>query len=222
MDAAERLSILREYTRLSLNGIASRIGTSPQNLYDIKNGRHGFSRGLADLICEEFQNINKAWLITGEGNITRENEVFPEAEANVENGKEPNFIPVLPFSAAAGWMNGGNGADAFQGEQIAFTDFSDRGADCAIRVEGDSMRPRYNNGDLLAIKILNSPSFFQWGKVYVLDTTQGCIIKRLFPDPKDDTKILCHSENSDNYPDYSIPKEDVSGVAIVVGHAGIE
>ena len=101
-------------------------------------------------------------------------------------------------------------------------DFSSRGADCAIRVEGDSMEPKYKNGDILALRVLKDPSFFQWGRVYCLSTTQGCVVKRLFPDKENPNNIICHSENTENYPDYKIIKEDILGVAIVVGHAGVD
>ena len=84
------------------------------------------------------------------------------------------------------------------------------------------MYPRYKNGDILAIKILKDPTFFQWGRVYVLNTTQGCVVKRLLPSADDDNIIICHSENSSGYPDYKIMKSDILGIAIVVGHAGVE
>lgn len=134
----------------------------------------------------------------------------------------PSGIPLLPFSAVAGYMTDNNRLDSLRCESVAFKDFSDRGADCMIRVDGDSMVPRYNSGDVLAIRILKDPTFFQWGKVYVISTTQGCVIKKLFPDPDDREAIICHSENSESYPDYRITKEDILAIAIVVGHAGVE
>ena len=84
------------------------------------------------------------------------------------------------------------------------------------------MYPRYHNGEILAVKIIKDPTFFQWGKVYVLSTSQGCIVKRLFPDPENDLAIVCHSENTQMYPDYRITKADIINVGIVVGHIGIE
>lgn len=131
-------------------------------------------------------------------------------------------LPLLPFDAVAGYMNDNNRMDAFRGDAVTFSDFIERGADCVIRVGGDSMYPRYKNGDVLAIKILHDPSFFQWGRVYVLNTTQGCIVKMLFQDPEDAEKIVCHSENTRRYPDYTIHKSDIISVALVVGHAGVE
>ena len=163
-------------------------------------------------ISSAFPNLSMDWLVSGQGEMVR-------GQKQKNNGTQ---IPLLPFSAVAGFMSDNNGVDAFRNGSVSFADFSDRGADCAIRVDGDSMYPRYCSGDILAIKILKDPSFFQWGRVYVLSTTQGCVVKKLFPYPGDDTRLLCHSENCENYPDYTIPKEDVLAVAIVVGHAGVE
>lgn len=178
---------------------------------------NSISRGIGPdkraSIIERFPNLNMEWLETGRGSML----IGGDA-----NGDKVCLLPLLPFSAVAGYMSGGNGADSFVGPQVAVPDFTDRGADCTIRVDGDSMFPRYSNGDILAIRILKDPTFFQWGKVYVLSTSQGCVVKKLFPDPEDRNGIICHSENSENYPDYKITKDDVLGVAIVVGHAGVE
>lgn len=161
-------------------------------------------------ILYAYPELNINWLVTGKGPML----------VGRQETKTTKQIPLLPFSAVAGWMTDNNKADTSIGTMVV-EDFSARGADCAIRVEGDSMYPRYKNGDILAIKILKDPSFFQWGRVYVLNTTQGCVVKKLFPCDEED-RIICHSENSSNYPDYKIMKQDILGVAIVVGHAGVE
>ena len=173
-----------------------------------KIGSRGPSSNLISRIIEVYPELSADWLISGK-------------EAHTGAVKTPG-IPLLPFGALAGYMGENNGVQSFNGETVYFPDFSERGADCAIRVEGDSMIPRYNSGDVLAIRILRDPAFFQWGRCYVISTTQGCIVKRLFPDPDDPEGIICHSENSEMYPDYKITKSDVLAVAIVVGHAGVE
>lgn len=171
-------------------------------------GTQGPTASVVWRISSTFPELSADWLISGR-------------KAPVSGLKTPG-IPLLPFGALAGYMGENNGVQSFNGETVYFPDFSERGADCAIRVEGDSMIPRYNSGDVLAIRILRDPAFFQWGRCYVISTTQGCIVKRLFPDPDDPEGIICHSENSEMYPDYKITKSDVLAVAIVVGHAGVE
>lgn len=60
-----------------------------------------------------------------------------------------------------------------------------KGADFAMQVAGDSMSPEYPNGSQIIVKKINAAAFVEWGKVYVLDTENGPIIKvvRRTPDP---------------------------------------
>lgn len=201
----ELLRIKYEYG-VTQAAIAGMVNVAPTYLSDMLNGRVEYNETFKKKLLSTFPNIVHA----GETPST------PVRDRSVK------LIPLLPFSAAAGYLAGGNGVDAFREEAVAFSDFTDRGADCAIRVDGDSMYPRYKSGDVLAIKILKDPKFFQWGRTYCISTTQGCIIKKLFPDPTDENKIICHSENTSEYPDYKITMDDVLAVAIVVGHAGVE
>ena len=192
--------------KISIREFERTCGITNGTVSSIK--KQGPTAMMLSKISSAFPELSADWLISGR-------------KTPVSSLKTPG-IPLLPFGALAGYMGENNGVQSFSGETVYFPDFSERGADCAIRVEGDSMIPRYNSGDVLAIRILRDPAFFQWGRCYVISTTQGCIVKRLFPDPDDPEGIICHSENSEMYPDYKITKSDVLAVAIVVGHAGVE
>lgn len=213
MGAKERIKEFCKASGLKISAFEKRIGATNGYVNSISKW---VGPEYEKAILENFPNLNLEWAKTGEGSM------FSGEPAGETPARRVRNIPLLPFAAVAGWMVDNNGADAFGGEAIMFSDFSDRGADCAIRVEGNSMWPRYSNGDVLAIRIVRDPSFYQWGRVYVVSTSQGCIVKRLFPDPDDANKIICHSENFMEFPDYKIHKDDVLAVAIVVGHAGIE
>ena len=130
-------------------------------------------------------------------------------------------MPLIPFNCLAGFPADDNeGAKLEQFEQYSVPEFSIRGAEFLIRVEGMSMFPRYTNGDILAVKRLSSVTFFQWGCVYVLDTEQGMLIKRLFKSPNPEN-ITCHSENSVDFPDFEIPKSEIRSVLIVLGRISL-
>ena len=174
--------------------------------------KQGPSALVLQKISIKCPELNLDWLLTGRG-------VMLKGEESVEPS---SGLPILPFSAVAGHLAENIPSSFTEMEHCYVPDFSARGADYAIRVDGDSMYPRYHNGEILAIKVIKDPTFFQWGKVYVLATNQGCVIKKLFPDPEDKDGIICHSENSVNYPDYKITKADIFNVAIVVGHIGLE
>lgn len=132
-------------------------------------------------------------------------------------------LPLIPLDALAGkpgWDNAGVSlADC---ERYTVPEFSCRGAEYLIRVSGDSMFPRYNNGDILACKMLSSVTFIQWGKVYVIDTEQGILVKHLFPSKDCADNIVCHSVNTDNYPDFEIPKVEIRSFSLVVGMIAVE
>ena len=167
-----------------------------------------------NIISANYPDLNINWLFTGNGDMLN-------SKTSQSEPIQTNELPMLPFSAVAGFLAENNSGFS-KVEKCTVPAFLANGADFLIRVEGDSMYPRYHNGEILAVKTIQDPTFFQWGKVYVLSTNQGCIVKRLFPDPADEQSIVCHSENTENYPDYKITKNDIFHVGVVVGHIGIE
>lgn len=206
--------------RLTKTEIAEYLGVSNSFITKISNGTRSIPK-------EKLQKImsNPNWVTDmftePSDDVIFNNDIEDDVEMRSKVPRQRS-LPLLPFDAVAGYMSDNNGIDAFRGDAVTFSDFIEQGADCVIRVGGDSMYPRYKNGDVLAIKILRDPQFFQWGRVYVLNTTQGCIVKMLFQDPEDADKIVCHSENTRRFPDYAIHKSDIISIALVVGHAGVE
>ncbi len=86
MSDSERIKKLEEFTGLSLNKLAAAIGIkSPQTFYDIKSGKHGISKDLADKIKAKYLNINMSWLLSGEGEM-----ITPSVIQNNQNGDNIN------------------------------------------------------------------------------------------------------------------------------------
>lgn len=132
------------------------------------------------------------------------------------------ILPLIPYDVLAGSPNLDiAGITLDDCERYAVPEFTCLGAEFLIRVSGDSMFPRYNNGDILACKKISNVTFIQWGKVYVIDTTQGILVKNLFPSTDED-KITCHSVNTANYPDFDIPKADIRSFSLVLGVIALE
>lgn len=127
-------------------------------------------------------------------------------------------LPLIPIDAVAGFPVSDNAGILFQDcECYNVPEFVSKGAQFLIRVSGSSMYPKYSNGDLLACKKIDEITFFQWGKVYVLDTRQGALVKRIFEDKDNEDNIICHSDNHDNYPDFKLPKVEIRSLSIVIG-----
>lgn len=127
-----------------------------------------------------------------------------------EDFEEPTYVPLLPISAQGGSLT----------DFVVSVKDSDcervvspiKGADFAMTVAGDSMTPEYPSGSQILIKKINERAFIDWGKVYVLDTCNGSVIKRIFPaDDKDPGKVKCVSINPD-YPPFEVSFADIYGI----------
>ena len=86
-------------------------------------------------------------------------------------------VPVLPTEAMAGTL--GDFALAVQDYECERMVSPVKGADFAIKIQGDSMSPEYPSGSVCLIKKVNEKAFIEWGKVYVLDTENGAVIKQI-------------------------------------------
>lgn len=82
---------------------------------------------------------------------------------------------------------------------------------CTIIIQGDSMEPKFEGGDEIAIREV--VDYIEWGKTYVLDTEDGPVLKRLYDDGD---SFRCVSYNPD-YPPFTIEKQKVYRVFKVVG-----
>ena len=123
-----------------------------------------------------------------------------------ENQEYVDIVPVLPVSAQGGSFNDFVASvKAGDCERIASPI---KGVDFVIRVSGDSMSPEYPNGSMVFIKRINERAFIEWGKVYVLDTCNGTVIKKIEPGTNDD-ELVCVSINPAFKPFKVCLKEDI-------------
>ena len=99
-------------------------------------------------------------------------------------------------------------------------EFVSAGAQFLIRVSGSSMYPKYNSGDILACRRVPDITFFQWGKVYVIDSCQGAMVKRIFEGQQPGT-ITCKSDNQ-SYPPFTLPTSEIRSLSIVIGVIRLE
>ena len=192
-----------------------------------KQSKPSFETLKAIVDCPTIK-VNTKWLLVGAGNVFDEDKGYFYFEFNenkepvkVEHFEKPlkkatsilQTRPRIPYTAAAGSLTSAvEGITADQCEQIPriniFPEY-----DFTIIIKGDSMEPKYEGGDEVACKRIDSTSFIQWGKVHVLDTAQGILIKRTY---EDGDKIRCVSYNPE-YPDFSIDKSEIYSMSLVVG-----
>ena len=127
-------------------------------------------------------------------------EDVPEGEADTKK------ICVIPYEARGGTIGDYvEGVHDYDCERIVSPV---KGADYAMEVTGDSMAPEYPSGSRVIIKKV-SETFIAWNEVYVLDTPDGAVIKRIRK-TDDPSVVECVSVNP-AYQSFTIPKEFIRG-----------
>lgn len=170
----------------------------------IRNARCGVSMNTLQEFCIAYPNVSSNYIITGRGNMFLDEE---HIDASVKT------LPRIPYDAAAGSLtNAVDGVTSLQCEQVPVVSAFPR-YDFTIRVTGRSMEPMYFSGDEVACLRINESRFLQWGRVHVLDTAQGVIIKRIY---ENGDSIRCASFNPE-YPDFNVPKDEIFSYNLVVG-----
>lgn len=199
MNAKERIIQYLDSKGISISKMESELGWG--------NGGFAKTKSISTEKTIEFllryTDVSPDWLLLGNGEMCRTEEVGGKAKS----------LPRIPYDAAAGSLTDTvDGVSEYQCEKLPVIAAFPR-YDFTIRVTGRSMEPMYFSGDEVACLRVNEYSFLQWGRVHVLDTTQGVVIKRIYDNGD---SIRCVSYNPE-YPDFNIPKEDIRSYNLVVG-----
>ena len=210
-ETKERLLQFLRYKKLGQQKFEISIGMS--NGWANKVG-DSIRENTLQKIKEVYPELNIAWLKSGVGEMlnTGDSEGTLETPGDNETSEEitAKLIPLLPIAAQGGSLN----------DFVVSVKESDcekvvspiRGADFAMPISGDSMAPEYPNGSQIFIKRINERAFIEWGKVYVLDTCNGVVVKILVPSQKEGY-VRCVSINTDPiFAPFEIAWEDINGV----------
>lgn len=218
-------ALISHFTNGNKAQFSKLLGVSPQTI-SAWIARNTFD---SELIYAKCRHVNPSWLLTGQGDMLVKNDV----QQNIESKREaipvmeeiPSDIAPIPLvteRAAAGFGN-----DCFSIQESDVRDyyiipkFRFNHVDFMIEVSGISMFPHFKSGDVIACTILRDAKYIQWNRCHVIATRdQGILVKRIMPSEKEGCfKIV--SENKD-FPPFDLPKEDITGLALVVGCVSLE
>lgn len=201
---------LREYfdnQGITQKEVAEKIGVKPPYITKILNGERAIGKNQVDKWVTHF-GLSRIWLLTGEGDMLVKEKNSAPADNEEVDSSDIHTIPLLPISAQGGTFN----------DFVISVKDSDcerivspiKGVDFAMPVSGDSMAPEYPSGSQVLIKKINEKAFIDWGRVYVLDTCNGTVIKKLYPSDNPE-KLICKSINSE-YPPFEVLYDDIYGI----------
>lgn len=203
MTAWQRLEQVVKWAGVSTNKFALNIGLKrSENLYQIKRGSFGISKELSSLITKKYPQINRSWLITGDGQM-----LTGAAAAGID---PETAVPFYNFDAT----------------HIPSTDLkvipphfylsipTVSKADFAAQCVGNSMAPEIPNGAIVVLKRVDLDTFLP-GSIYMVVTKDFVTIKTLRTVQGDSTKLLLVPRNTAEFDEIAIDKEKVKKIYAV-------
>lgn len=219
MDKLERFKLA--FQHLKNNGIAhtqrdvaKKMGATPPN---VSSAMKGDERYLTPNFLKRFNLayggiFNEDWLIGGNecAMLTTSDSNFRAEDSDSSEVITAKLVPLLPIAAQGGSLN--DFIVSVKESECEKVVSPIKGVDFAMPISGDSMAPEYPNGSQIFIKKINERAFIEWGKVYVLDTCNGAVVKILVPS-ENEGYVKCLSINRDPiYAPFEIAWKDVYGV----------
>lgn len=206
----QRLIQLLKVKHMTQTEFARHLGVSPTYLGAM---RKSMPSSRLKIVCELFPDVNRDWLLYGEGEMLQPVEEEPDLAKGY-------IVPMLPVEAYAGnlqsWSEGVQLRDC---EKVVSPV---PGVDFGIRVTGNSMEPEFQNGSVLFIKRINEKAFIPWGNPMVVDTENGVVVKLVFPvgdsgaNPSGGVEYIEARSYNSAYPPYLIPTDSIYGLYRVV------
>lgn len=235
---SHRISEAIRHKGMSIRSFESQAGITQGVLSNaIKKDSDISSTNLSKII-DTYVEFDAHWLLTGEGSMLRTHDpeflmTGSDPKPSIEYPREirssdPDFTYTdndnagkVPIITEQGFAN----FDRDSIESLKVEDYyyikEFRNADFMIRLNGDTMYPRYKSGDLLACRNIEMQTFWQWGKVHaILTCNQGLIIRRAMPG--DNHKVISMKADNPNYPDCRILLDEILTSAIVIGSISMD
>lgn len=200
----DRLKKFLKYKNITASAFEKKIGAANGYVSGMINT---IGPKYLDIILTSYPDLNRNWLLYGEGEMLKPDKPHVPEE-------QPDMALLVPIGAMGGDLMG------FDPEGVLPEDCERipspiRGIRLAFPVIGDSMVPDYPSGSTVFVKKID-PSYIPWGQVFVLDTTNGVLIKEIQPSDKEGY-LTCVSHNpSGRYKAFDIPKSAIRAMYRVV------
>lgn len=212
MDKNKRLERLVEYYgNGNKSHFAKILGVKAQTI------NTWLSRNTYDteLIFAKCDNINASWLLTGEGNMLNNEEP--------KNNKMPNInyecvgTPYYNVDFIGGFDLIVNDQTVNPDFYINYPPYNKEGV-VWCNLTGHSMEPEISNGDIIALREVNTPiQYLPAGEIYGIVTEEYRTIKRIRLSNREGYVRLIPSNKSEEYCEQEIPISMIIHVYAVLG-----
>lgn len=215
-----------DYKGINENQATKDCQLSQGLIHQAKSGKSDLGTKTVDKILIKYQDLNKVWLLTGEGNMLNTGRVQGNYGSYEEQAQENDESrPIKSYTSGVPYFNVDfiGGFDIVLNDQtinpeycIDFKQYNK--ATCWCDITGHSMEPEINSGDIIALKEIEDFSFLPYGEIYAIITSNGMrTVKRIGPASSPDMYALIPTNKSPEYGVQEIPKAMIVRVFAVLG-----
>lgn len=198
-----------DFKGITENKATVECGLAQGLLHQAKSGKSDLGAKTIEKVLITYQDLNKTWLLTGEGEMLTTSTVAP-----VKNYKFG--VPYYNVDFIGGFDLVYNDQTIAPEYLIDFAPYNT--ATCWCNITGHSMEPEISSGDIIALKEINDPSFLPFGEIYAIVAINGQrTVKRIGPASTPDCYALIPSNKSPEYGVQEIPKNYIYKIYQVLG-----
>lgn len=181
--------------------IADTLRMGKSRISEALKGKEGkFTKGFIKSFAVAYADyINESWLSTGDGNMEK---------------LAKNMRPHYPATVEAGVLSGD--AQTVMEYEVEMEPIIKNfpNYDFMIDVSGRSMEPTYYEGDSIACRKIYNTDELTPGRVYVISTQDGAVIKRFISSTRSSLRV---SSDNPEFKSYNIDFDSIISIAEVVG-----
>lgn len=182
----------------------------------VKKLKGGLGEAKLNDVLKAFPNLNKVWLLTGEGDMLKGGKSNDTVSISGNDIKEGDFSGTLVYDIDA--TCGTDCRDILFAKDDIIGSINLPGIrkdSVIIRANGDSMEPRVCDGNLVVIRQIYSWDDIFYGQIYMILLDEYRMIKYIRKCQEDEANyIILHSENP-AYDDIRLNKGKIRKLFIV-------
>lgn len=172
-------------------------------------------RDLSDKVIEKILNfytdLNRVWLLTGEGEMLRSEQVQTQEQSGTG-------VPFYDIDVTCGITE--SFADVREEPQFRINYAPLNDCDAAFPVYGDSMEPDFYAGDVVMVREIHNVDSMLWGEPYLIITNAACdnlrTIKNVYLSD-DRSSFILRASNPRYNGDTIVARENVLKIFLIKG-----
>lgn len=200
----DRIGLLRSLLRISQKEFAKHINITQGALSQIENKKIHLSIETLYNICERF-NISADWLIYGKKSMFRDSVIPP---ANATPATSSHSIILVDINAHADYLKNIENHDYLKSLEAYRIPGFKEGNYRMFEITGDSMEPVLYDDEIVVVERVDNLEEVENGKITVLITKEGIVVKRIYPFDNGSKEFILQSENK-KYKPYRLKKKEI-------------